>query len=254
MLNIFPRLLNRLGTRIQNYGYLLANPSYTNVRAGKGCAELYRLLNKTWFPSDKIQLVLDVGANEGQFIKTSLTLLPGVPVYAFEPNPDAMQILKNCDWNGEAVTLFPIALGSQQETLILNVSKFSPATSLLQNSTQLTSEFPETSTEKTINVDVERLDNVIQTLGTSVDNLLLKIDVQGFELEVLKGAVGAFKQILVIVCEVNLALLYEQQCTLDSILAFLQNHDYQLVDISNPVRSRTTEEALYVDLAFIRKS
>jgi len=253
MLNFFPHLLNQLGTRIQNYGYLLANPSYANVRAGKGCAELYRLLNKTWFPSHKIQLVLDVGANEGQFIKTSLTLMPGVPVYAFEPNPGAIQTLKNCDWGGETVTLFPIALGSQQETLTLNVSNFSPASSILQNSEQLTSEFPETTTEKAISVDVERLDTVIQALGTSIDNLLLKIDVQGFELEVLKGAVGAFKQILVIVCEVNLALLYEQQCTLDSILAFLQNHDYQLVDIGNPVRSRTTEKVLYVDLAFIRQ-
>jgi hypothetical protein len=76
-------------------------------------------------------------------------------------------------------------------------------------------------------VNVKRLDTVIQSLETPATNILLKIDVQGFELDVLKGAVGVFDQILVIVCEVNLALLYEQQCTFDSILAFLQNHNYQ---------------------------
>lgn len=254
MLSFLPPLLNELGNRIQNYGYLLANPSYKSVRAGKGAADLYRFLNKKWFPEEKIQLVLDVGANEGQFIRTSLALMPRVPIYAFEPNPSAIQTLQNCDWGAEIVTLFPIALGSQQETLTLNVSKFSPASSLLQNSNQLTSEFPETVPETTVNVDVKRLDAVIQTLGTPAANFLLKIDVQGFELEVLKGAVGVFDQILVIVCEVNLALLYEQQCTLESILAFLQNYHYQLIDIGQPVRSRTSEEALYVDLAFIRKS
>lgn len=252
MSNPFYYFLNQLGNRIQNYGYLLANPSYASVRSGKGCAELYRLLNKNWFPKDKIQLVLDVGVNEGQFIKTSLALMPKVPVYAFEPNPGVIQRLQERDW-GDMVSLFPIALGSQAETLTLNVSQFSPASSLLQNSNYLNSEFPETVTETTINVDVRRLDSILQEKGTLSTNLLLKIDVQGFELEVLKGAVSVFDQILVIVCEVNLAMLYEQQCTLDSILSFLEKHHYRLIDIGNPVRSRTTEEALYTDLAFIRQ-
>jgi FkbM family methyltransferase len=154
MLNIFPPFLNELGNRIQNYGYLLAHPSYASVRAGKGAADLYRFLDKKWFPKEKIQLVLDVGANEGQFIRTSLALMPRVPIYAFEPNPSAIKILKTYDWGAEKVTLFPIALGSQQETLTLNVSKFSPASSLLRNSNQLSSEFPETALETTVNVNV----------------------------------------------------------------------------------------------------
>ena len=253
MLNHLSQVLNQLGTRIQNYGYLIANPSYSKVRKEKGCPDLYRLLNKAWFPKEDIQLVLDVGANEGRFIKTSLALMPGVPVYAFEPNSNSIQVIRNQEWGVEKVTVFPVALGSHKETRSLNVSKFSPASSFLKNSDQLINEFPDTVTETTIVVDVERLDTLIQRSGAKELNFLLKIDVQGFELEVLKGATDLFDQILVIVCEVNIALLYEQQCALESVLAFLQNKNYQLIDIGNPVRSRT-EELLYLDLAFIRKT
>jgi len=52
------------------------------------------------------------------------------------------------------------------------------------------------------------------------------------------------------VCEINLASLYENQCTFDYLIAFLSQHQYRLVDIGNPIRSRTTKEILFVDLAF----
>lgn len=179
--------------------------------------------------------------------------MPGIPIYTFEPNPSAVQTLKSHNWGQEKVTIFPIALGSQKATLPLNISRFSPASSLLRNSQKLAAEFPEVITEKTVDVNVERLDTIFRDLDTQESNLLLKIDVQGFEMDVLKGSTGIFDRIIAIICEVNLASLYEQQCTLESILTFLQSNNYQLIDIGNPVRSHATEEALYLDLAFISK-
>jgi FkbM family methyltransferase len=246
-------LLIQLGTRICNYGYLLANPTYSIVRGGKGCGDLYRLLNKNWFHRNKIQLVLDVGANEGQFIKTSLALMPKVPVYAFEPNPNLVQKLQKSHKDTEKVKIFPVALGSKPGTLPLNISNFSPASSFLNPSSQVISEFPETKIENTIEVKVERLDTLIQNTNIKQDSCLLKIDVQGFELEVLKGATTTFALIDVIVCEVNLAHLYDGQSTLESLVSFLKQYNYQLVDINLPVYSRSTHEILYVDLAFKKK-
>ncbi|MHC5716140.1 MAG: FkbM family methyltransferase, partial [Nostoc sp.] len=79
------------------------------------------------------------------------------------------------------------------------------------------------------------------------------IDVQGFELEVLAGAIGIFNQTPVIVCEVNLAELYQNQCTLESLVAFMRQHQYRIVDIGNPIRSYHTQEVLYLDLAFLKE-
>jgi FkbM family methyltransferase len=242
----------QLGTRIKNYGYLLANPTYSKVRRGRGCADLYRLLNQDWFPQNKIQLVLDVGANEGQFIRTSLALMPKVPIYAFEPNPASVQKLQMSNWDGEKVKIFSVALGTKVGTLPLNISKFSPASSLLQPSSNLSSEFPETEIEATVDVKIERLDTLIQDIGVEQGYLLLKIDVQGFELEVLEGAIGILDQVAVIVCEVNIATLYEKQCSFESIVAFLRHYQYNLIDIGNPIRSHITHELMYLDLAFIK--
>lgn len=56
-----------------------------------------------------------------------------------------------------------------------------------------------------------------------------------------------------IVCEVNLAQLYEDQCAFNAIVDFLYENGYRLIDIGEPVRSRNNEEVLYVDLAFVHK-
>ena len=74
----------QLGTRIQNYGYLLANPSYSKVRNTEGDRDLYRLLNKSWFLHKEIRTVLNVWSKEGQFIKTALALMPDAFIYGID--------------------------------------------------------------------------------------------------------------------------------------------------------------------------
>ncbi|OUL19792.1 methyltransferase [Nostoc sp. RF31YmG] len=246
-------LLNYLGVRIQNYAYILNNPTYLKVRNG-GCGTLYRLLNKEWFHRQQIQTVLDVGTNEGQFIKTALALLPNANIYGFEPNPEAIQKLENTHWDSDKVSILPIACGSTKTQLQLHVSKFSPASSLLNMQKRHNDEFPGTETDKEIIVEVDRLDNIVPSLNSVQHPLLLKIDVQGFELEVLAGATGIFNQTPVIVCEVNLAELYENQCTVESLVAFMRQHQYRIFDIGNPIHSYHTQEVLYLDLAFKKES
>lgn len=244
----------QLGTRIQNYGYLLANPSYSKVRNTKGDRNLYRLLNKSWFLHQDIRTVLDVGSNEGQFIKTALALMPDAFIYGFEPNPQAIQKLETTELNWQKVKILPIAFGSNKTVLPLNISKFSPSSSFLRMNEQHITEFPGTETEQVVGVTVDRLDNIVKSLEAASGPFLLKIDVQGFEMEVLLGATGIFDEISVIVCELNIAPLYENQYNFESIVAFMHQHHFQLIDISEPVRSKKTQELLYLDIAFKKDS
>lgn len=250
MRNALAAFFIKLGARIQNYGYCLTNPSYLKVRSGLGCADIYRLLNKNWFPKDKIQLVLDVGANEGQFVNTALALLPNTPIYAFEPNPNLLENLHD-RYGNLNVKIFPFALGDNPQKALLNISKFSPASSLLKGGSQLSTEFPEVVFEELAEIEIKRLDSLV--IDSEAKDFLLKIDVQGFEMDVLRGAVGVFDRILVIICEANFASLYENQCTFEEITSFLRTHNFHLVDIGNPIRSHYNQEILYLDLAFVKE-
>lgn len=134
----------------------------------------------------------------------------------------------------------------------LNVSRFSPLSSLLKADDQLAVEFPGVTLEEVVEVDIKRLDDLVLNEGGTKD-FFLKIDVQGFEMDVLRGAVGVLDRALVVVCEANFASLYKNQCAFEEITSFLRTHGLYLVDLGEPIRSRHNQEVLYLDLAFARK-
>jgi FkbM family methyltransferase len=247
-------LLMKLGNRIVNLSYILENPSYQKVRNKNACPDLYKLLNKNWFPAKQIKTVLDVGTNEGQFMRTSLALLPNATVYGFEANPKIAKTININEFDSNKVKILNVACGSKRSTLPMYISKFSPSSSLLPIADDHIQEFPGTGTDEIINVPVERLDTIIQSLDLKDQgSYFLKIDVQGYEMEVLEGATGILNETIVILCEVNIAPLYQNQCNLESILSFMNEHKFDLVDLGEPFRAKATQNLLYLDLVFLKK-
>jgi FkbM family methyltransferase len=247
-------ILRKLGTRAINLSYIIANPSYVKVRRWDvGCPDIYKLLNKLWFPKHLITTVIDVGTNEGQFIRTALALMPTVKVYGFEPNPEVVDYLKAFDFNSSKVEIIPIGCGREKNILPMNISKFSPSSSFFPIGQKHLEEFEGTDVQKVIDVQVDRLDTTIKSLDKDDESIyLLKIDVQGFEMEVLAGSTNILDKTLVVVCEANIAPLYTNQCSFESILGFMRENGFKLVDMGEPFRSSTSQELLYVDLAFLK--
>lgn len=243
--------LDKLGQRISALGYVLENPRYAELRRNGGARDLYRLLNKPWLNPETIGTVLDIGANEGQFIKVARLLFPQAPILAFEPNPRLTQCLQDLLASPKKGAVFPVACGREARTMPLHVTKFSPATSLLSPTSFRIPDFPALETEETIEVKVERLDRMIAGHAPAQKPYLLKIDVQGFELDVLQGAVGILPEVAVIVCEVNAVSFYEGQAGFENIYAFAREHDFKLVDIGEPIRAKGTGAVLYFDVAFL---
>ena len=136
----------------------------------------------------------------------------------------------------------------------LHLMKFSPATSLLRPTSLRIPDFPAAETEETIEVKVSRLDSVVRDHPLARKPYLLKIDVQGFELEVLQGAADILPDVSAIVCEVNAVSFYEGQAGFEEIYGFVRQHNFKLVDIGEPIRNRNTGEVLYFDVAFLNMS
>jgi FkbM family methyltransferase len=246
------RFIERMAQRVSGLGYIWQNPSYAEVRKNGGARDLYRLLNKAWLPSEKIGTVLDVGANEGQFIKVAQALFPRAPILAFEPNPHLMPPLERLLSAPKSGAVFPLACGRESAVSPLYLTKFSPSASLLRPTALRIPDFPGAEIGDTIQAEVERLDEVVRSCELARPPYLLKIDVQGFEWEVLQGATGILPDVAVILCEVNAEDFYVGQAGFEQIYVFMREHGFKLVDLGEPIRARATEEVLYFDLAFLK--
>ena len=186
---------------------------------------------KTLLAKKDITTVFDVGANEGQTAVEFLRHFPRARIYSFEPAPAAFQTLRAFAASHPRVTAVNTALGHLPGPAEFHENAFAQASSFLPAAARSGDYFgPEVlGCRRKITVEVTTLDAFCRSeaIGT-LD--LLKLDVQGFELNVLKGAAGflAAGNIGCLVLELNFAPLYEGQAAFQDVAGLLGSHRYDL--------------------------
>lgn len=135
--------------------------------------------------------VIDVGANRGQFALVARATWPQARIISFEPVPSAAARFSAVFENDSAVELHRIALGSVTEERVLTVPDADDGASFLVQLRGVP-----------LKVQVQCLDEVELDLARPA---LLKLDVQGFELEVLKGALLTLPLIDAVIAECSFA-------------------------------------------------
>ncbi len=169
--------------------------------------------------------VIDVGANRGQFTLLCRLVLPGVPVVAFEPIPAEAATFRRVHGARPEVTLIESALGETAGTATLHLSKSADSSSLLPIGQKQNELFAHTEEVGTLAVPVQRLDDLAGR-WTGRTRQLLKLDVQGFELNVLRGAGETLKSCAYVYAECSEVPLYEGQALRPAVEAFLQEHGF----------------------------
>jgi FkbM family methyltransferase len=172
----------------------------------------------------------DVGANEGQTIELLTSALRFPQIYAFEPSTAMFQKLQDKVRRAE-VHLHQLALGN--EAKIHSFTNYSDPclSSLLALDRNEANQFRDTTVQSFENVQVETIDNFV--LKHSIRQInLLKLDTQGYDLEVLHGAKGAFAAGIVenVLVELNFAPLYKLQASPVEIISYLDFYKLVLVD------------------------
>ncbi|WP_168564669.1 FkbM family methyltransferase [Crateriforma spongiae] len=193
--------------------------------------------------------IIDVGGNRGQFSLACQLAKKDIPIVAFEPIPSEAETFRKVHGANEDIVLIESALGETAGEATLHLSNRADSSSLLPIGKRQTELFPKTVEVGTITVSVKRLDDCAE-LWKGRTSQLLKIDVQGFELSVLKGASDSLKNCKYVYVECSEVALYDGQALRSEVSEFLKTHNFSEQGRYNPQFSNG--ELVQADYLYVR--
>lgn len=202
-----------------------------------------------------IDLVLDVGANRGQFVSALFDAGYQGEVVSFEPIPSIRAALAaTAASSGRRWRVAPpMALGDCDGKANFHVARNTASSSFLNVLDMSIQAAPESASSRNILVDVRRLDSVVDSFGLHGRRVFLKLDVQGAEWRVIEGATRTIRLVDGIKIELSLALLYEGQQLAPTLDAFLRSAGFECWDIVPGFRNRRTGRLLQYDGIYFRR-
>lgn len=196
-----------------------------------------------------IRTVVDVGANRGQFALVARERWPDARLICFEPLPGPRARLARVLRDHPRAEIVDAAVGAASGSATIHVSRADDSSSLLPITERQSNTFPRTDELGTMRVRTATLDEHFPD-GVARP-CLLKIDVQGFELEVLRGADRLLDTIDIVLVECSFAEFYEGQAMADDVIRFAHDRGFSLTGAAAPAIDRTGV-VLQLDLILTR--
>lgn len=205
-----------------------------------------------WLEEYKINTLFDVGANVGEFSKLLKQILPNSKIFCFEPIKDCQLELNKLKEKYSDIEIFNFGIGETEKEINLYKNKFNPSSSILKLNKLHTEAFPYTSEYSEEKIKIISLDSIFAKLNIK-KNILLKIDVQGFELEVLKGAKESLSQIKLIIVELSTEVLYENQPLFNEVYKYLTDRAFKYCGNYDQMVDPRNGKILQVDAIFVNQ-
>ena len=198
-----------------------------------------------------IQTVFDVGANKGQFGKALIGSGFDKKIVSFEPLLSEHEILHDST-RGAAnwIAYDRMALGAKNGEATINVAINGASSSVLDVAQTSLDAAPESGFAGQEHIKIARFDSL--KLDQFSGPWAMKIDTQGLELEVLKGAGELLTQIKVILMEMSLVELYEGGAKFAELYGWMESQGYRCIGFTQGFANHQTHELLQVDGLFVR--
>lgn len=199
-------------------------------------------------------LFVDVGANHGVTARRMLDEFPGATVYAFEPAPETFATLARNVADDERIKPVQLACGSTSGTVDFHVTKNHWCSSVLAPSALGKRYYGDWyDTAATVPVRIVRLDDWARAQGLTLIDFM-KVDAQGYDLEVLKGAEGLLRSgaVKAINCECQFAPEYEGCATFSQVDQFLASCGFALHQMHEVWSKGDEEQTSYADALWVR--
>ena len=249
-------------------GYHLMRKFYYDFDGNESIRKILKLAKRS--PSDLT--IIDVGANIGQSVDRFREISDTAKIISFEPNPEAFALLKLKKSHDKNLECYNFGIGSIDGILKFNLQPDSGSSSFKKlnvnsnafksSNTKEAKKNHNTTTLKKkidfnteINIEVKSLNSVFKNnIPEQID--ILKIDTQGYEEEVLRGASNILQNTLIIETEIIFANHYVNQATFKGIEEILSSYGFYLWDI--PYIGKFPDEAVnrvnFIDALFVNKS
>lgn len=199
-----------------------------------------------WLELHKIDLVFDIGANDGRYATDVRKSGWNGHIVSFEPQPDVFKrltqnMISDPNWRG-----MQMGLGSKEASLVMNSYAMDVLGSFLHK-------IDNDQNVKQIEVMVKRPDSIFEEISKGHERPFVKMDTQGFELEIIKGFGKMIDRVVGWQIELSVEPLYEGQPPMEEVLAIMRSHGFSLWRILPGLRDPKTLQSFEMDGIFFRK-
>ena len=244
-------MLKAIGRKISRVGDVIQEPRLMAIRMKGIDVGMFESLNKRWLANATIKTIIDVGANTGQFARAIHEVLPEAYIYSFEPLSDVFKELQAAMRNVKKFQAINTALAETNGEQVFYRSAWSPSSSLLPMNQLHKENFPFTAEESKETVAIRRLDDYISELSFE-DEILVKLDVQGYEDKVIDGGKCLLQRTKVVIVETSMVPLYEGQPLFHDIFGILDDQGFKYAGALSQSFSAIDGSVLYADSVFVR--
>jgi len=200
-----------------------------------------------------IDLVLDVGANSGQFAAGLRSFGYKEKIVSFEPLSEAFELLsRRAEHDAKWQTHNRGAVGDYNGEIEINIAGNSVSSSVLPMKESHSSASANSAYVGSEKAPIVRLDTIAAEYISSATCCFLKIDTQGFEWQVLDGARETLTQVQGVLCELSLVPLYEGQRLWLDVIQRLEREGFTLWALQKGFTDPRDGRTLQVDGVFFR--
>jgi FkbM family methyltransferase len=188
--------------------------------------------------------IIDVGANRGDWTRMALSVFPETKVVMIEPQQEMQQYLNQLCRENSDLEVIQAGAGREEGELVQTIWEDLAGSSFL----------PETSEEKLRDgtqrvTPIVTIDKVVKDRGYFFPDLV-KLDIQGFELEALKGAASLFGRTQIFILETSLYEFMPKMPTTADCINYMSSRGYEFYDVTEYLRRPFDGALAQIDLAF----
>ena len=203
---------------------------------------------------NKIDMIFDIGANKGQFGELIYKLGYRGKMVSFEPLTSAYEVLiSKCKSIEGWEAAEKCAVGDEDGEIEINISENSISSSVMEMLEEHESAAPESKYIGTEKVKVCKLDTVFAKYAGKSENVLVKVDTQGYEEKVLNGCDNSMEKIKGLFLEMSLVNLYEGQALFKDLYNRIESKGFELHGIQPAFVNKETGRVLQIDASFFRE-
>jgi FkbM family methyltransferase len=238
-IKLFNKILNPAGLNISKY-----LPSNSDELRLKKLLEL-----------KQIDLVIDVGANDGRYGKMLREIGYRGKIISFEPlETPYKKLLQKSKRDKDWIVADRMAIGESDDFTEINISNNIDSSSILNMSQNHLDASPESVYIAKEKIQVRSLDGLMnEVIHEGYSNGFIKIDVQGYEWQVLKGAQKLIDELKGIQIELSLLPLYEGQKLYKEIMEYIYSRHFNLYMIYPGFTDQKNGRMLQMDGVFFKE-